>query len=128
MQTYLWPGPLFSGEMASQVPSTPERHYHAEPEAERIRRLQMTSPSHRRNRVHRQPMMNDPILQPQFVDPVPPQPVFDPSTVPSAPIPPQRRRNLRNPMVHPPALNSRHIAIRNRRALRNLEHNAEAQR
>ena len=113
--------------MSSQVLSTPERHRHDEREADRLRQLQMTSPSIRRSRVYQRPVQ--PIPQPQFVNyepPIPPpQPLFN---VPPAPPPLQRRRNLRNPMVHPPALNAHHIALRTQDARRNLESDIDAQR
>ena len=113
--------------MSSQILSTPERHRHSEREADRIRQLQMTSPSMRRSRVYQRPVQ--PIPQPQFVnyEPLipPPQPPFN---VPPAPPPLQRRRNLRNPMVHPPALNAHHIALRTQDARRNLESDIDAQR
>ena len=56
-------------EMLTDILSTPERNRYAEREADRIRRLQMTSPSHRRNRVARLPIDRDPIPQPQFINP-----------------------------------------------------------
>ena len=117
--------------MASPVPSTPERQRHAEREADRIRRLQMTSPSRRRRRhnyVRRPSITNDPIPQPQFVSSSSSQPPFNPLAVPPAPVRPQCHRNLRNPMVHPPVLNARHIAMRNRSALHTLEQDLNAQR
>ena len=113
--------------MESQLPSTPERHRHAERDADRIRRLQMTSPSHRRNRVQRESIVHEPIPHPQFIPPVP-LPAFNPTSIPPTPASPQHRRNLQNPMVHPPALNSRHIAIRNRQTLRQAERNSHVQR
>ena len=112
--------------MSSQILTTPERHRYSEREADRLRRLQMTSPSRRRNHVRRM-SVTDPIPQPQFVNAPPSQLPFDPQAVPPAPAPPQRRCNLQNPMVHNPALNARHIAIRTRNVQRSPERNAQAQ-
>ena len=112
--------------MSSQILTTPERHRYSEREADRLRRLQMTSPSRRRNCVRRM-SVTDPIPQPQFVNAPPSQLPFDPQAVPPAPAPPQRRRNLQNPMVHNPALNARHIAIHTRNVQQSPECNAQAQ-
>jgi hypothetical protein len=116
--------------MASPVPSTPECQRHAEREADRICRLQVTSPSHHHhcNYVRRPSITNNPIPQPQFVDSTSSQSTFNPQTFPPAPIPPQRHQNLRNPMVHPSVLNACHIAIRNQTALHTLEQDLNAQR
>jgi hypothetical protein len=103
--------------MSSQILSTPERHRYAEREADRIRRLQMTSPSRRRNRVRRQSIVANPIPQPLFTNPTPIQPQPDLQFNPPDPQP--QSHNLQNPMIHPPALNARHIAIRTRNARRN---------
>jgi len=112
--------------MSSQILTTPERHRYSEREADRLHRLQMTSPSRRRNHVRRM-SVTDPIPQPQFVNAPPSQLPFDPQAVPPAPAPPQRRCNLQNPMVHNPTLNARHIAIHTRNVQQSPERNAQAQ-
>jgi hypothetical protein len=102
--------------------TTPERNRRTEREADRIHRLQMTSPSHRRNRVRRASINMEPIPQPHFANPAL-LPNFNPQPNPIPQnddpfAPPMHSRNLQNPMIHPPALNARHIAIRTRNLIR----------
>lgn len=122
-------------ELFRNSPTTPERDRNSERERERLQRLQMISPSNRRNRV---PPIHSPVPQPNFaayvppVAPIPPTPL--PPNIPPHPTSPRIRarrfnappispitQRLAHPAQFPAVMTPHHIAQRNRIPLRRIE-------